>query len=552
MRGKESERLLNACKAEKVILERWNAIAMESVKSKSLRCTFVLQPMVAIFDNGNSTKLLKTIDTVLTENVWFSQLELFPSESRATPDKKLLTKLLSLVFGGFSPQHSQPPYRLLSSGNTDGSSQLQVVTLSCYTTESWVFGAVLSSLVLNGMTKNVSVRLDCVHSGEDHIARNKWLWLAYGAFSKRARALDTLTLLDVDCMTAGDIEAFASVVDSDHPEEVLCGCPHGRVDERVATLASGAKIRWELDAQGQPRRKSRPLSLSSAMKSVWIFCDDGSDELVNAVVPGFGRCLNEDDDENEDDDDEDDGEREMHVNHDGLVTFIEKIGSSLKNLTLDGPRTDVDENMILRCCPKLETLSLCLGFVAVQLDLKNYRTFLRQIPELNSHWDDVTAFAAGLSNQLNPIAKCTRRLRVTLNKQWSPPDFEANAEKLMQMLEKNTRLEYLEVIGPIEHEDYADRFSKYYLKPIKNSPVLFLGSIAFLSVISWLGQVQEPKKKKKEMTKPGASLCKLNQHVLSNIFMFAGERKFREVYFHSQDGGIDWDSEDEDWFARLG
>ncbi|KAK1929537.1 hypothetical protein P3T76_014935 [Phytophthora citrophthora] len=116
------------------------------------------------------------------------------------------------------------------------------------------------------------------------------------------------------------------------------------------------------------------------------------------------------------------------------------------------------------------------------------------------------------------------------------------------MLEINRRLEYLEVIGPIRHEDYADRFSKFHLEPIR-IPALFPESIAFLSVISCLGQVQAPKKK--TMTNPGASICKLDQHILSNIFVFAGEWKFREVYFHSQDGDLTWDSEDDDLFVEM-
>ncbi|KAK1929536.1 hypothetical protein P3T76_014934 [Phytophthora citrophthora] len=105
------------------------------------------------------------------------------------------------------------------------------------------------------------------------------------------------------------------------------------------------------------------------MKSVWVFSDDGEDELVNAVVPGFGHCLvergdltflehaneqlsdygpssltiqfktREEENETEDDDNDNGRERVTHVNHNGLFTFIEKIGPSLKNLTLDSPRT---------------------------------------------------------------------------------------------------------------------------------------------------------------------------------------------------------------------
>lgn len=65
------------------------------------------------------------------------------------------------------------------------------------------------------------------------------------------------------------------------------------------------------------------------------------------------------------------------------------------------------------------------------------------------------------------------------------------------MLEKNERLEYLEVIGPIEHEDYAEKFSEYHLRPVKRSlPQFRLRMMGFLSVIScFAGQVRRKKRK---------------------------------------------------------
>ncbi|GMF22022.1 unnamed protein product [Phytophthora lilii] len=87
------------------------------------------------------------------------------------------------------------------------------------------------------------------------------------------------------------VEAFSSVLLSDHPEEVLCGTSRGDVTERFAMLRCGAKIVWELNVQGKRFQLSRTLAFPSAMQGVWTFSSDEASELVNVVIPGIGHCL---------------------------------------------------------------------------------------------------------------------------------------------------------------------------------------------------------------------------------------------------------------------
>ncbi|KAF4045381.1 hypothetical protein GN244_ATG02292 [Phytophthora infestans] len=48
-------------------------------------------------------------------------------------------------------------------------------------------------------------------------------------------------------LSVDDIDNFAAVISSPHPEELLIGSPLGSVDEREGTLSSRALIRWQLN-----------------------------------------------------------------------------------------------------------------------------------------------------------------------------------------------------------------------------------------------------------------------------------------------------------------
>lgn len=101
----------------------------------------------------------------------------------------------------------------------------------------------------------------------------------------------------------------------------------------------------------------------------------------------------------------------------GLAHFLERVGSSLKVLALDGPRGEIDENLILQHYPNLEKLSLCGGLVDVQLCFSWYRARNQPVPQLNCHWHDVSPLSADLSDPASPFtcayASCVCGLKMT-------------------------------------------------------------------------------------------------------------------------------------------
>ncbi|KAL4092699.1 hypothetical protein PRIC1_011690 [Phytophthora ramorum] len=67
--------LLNIGKAEKVIQKKWGSLQDEVVKARSLRCTFVLNPMIVDFDYGSlNAKIVNAMETLMVDNVCFAQL----------------------------------------------------------------------------------------------------------------------------------------------------------------------------------------------------------------------------------------------------------------------------------------------------------------------------------------------------------------------------------------------------------------------------------------------------------------------------------------------
>lgn len=105
----------------------------------------------------------------------------------------------------------------------DESSPLQfgAIDLNCDTGSD--FAAMCSALVSNQTTKKISMYMQ-VNPDEHAESPQKWKWVAYAFFSKRARessALETLALTSIDSLSMADVEAFASIVASDHPEEDL-------------------------------------------------------------------------------------------------------------------------------------------------------------------------------------------------------------------------------------------------------------------------------------------------------------------------------------------
>jgi hypothetical protein len=166
--------------------------------------------------------------------------------------------------------------------------QLNHVDFNSYTAIGTdAFAAIMSALVVNQSTKKLSFRA----AKRTVTSRKQWKWIAYGLFSKRAySALEAVAFNQADALSAMDAAAVATVLNTEHPENVICGSAAGVVAERNAKLQSGSPIRWRF-SHGQPvvDDKYKVIETKSAIRCLRTFSDDGGSEWVNAIIPGLGR-----------------------------------------------------------------------------------------------------------------------------------------------------------------------------------------------------------------------------------------------------------------------
>ncbi|KAG7390466.1 hypothetical protein PHYBOEH_007036 [Phytophthora boehmeriae] len=203
------------------------------------------------------------------------------------------------------------------------------------------------------------------------------------------------------------------------------------------------------------------------------------------------------------------------------------------------PQDLINENAILRCCPNMQELSFCKGLVHVQFNFDGSSTNPRQLPDLSTNWNDPGALMAQLSDPDSIITKCLRWLRIYISPETiiggsigrDRRNDEADLNALLVMLEKNKKLEYLDVIAPVKFQGYLDQFKKHHLEPIERALKLPKeNKIAFLGVLSARKTALEADKKKRfEASSSDSPLGELDQDVFSNIFSFAGPPMLREV-----------------------
>ncbi|KAJ8574753.1 hypothetical protein ON010_g4460 [Phytophthora cinnamomi] len=563
--------------AELAIREEWEMYEHNPKKKKkkvelgNFRCTFVLGPMIADFhDTPISVEVAKKMQAMVRGNARFSQINLWTHVDRELEKKKhegraVFSQLMASVFDSTrrTPELASGrdfPPAVQVSGESEPL-QMGTVHLECTSLIGLRnFESLCSAIATSQTTKKLSMQLEMDMDGDSSV--HWWKWLAYALFSRRSQAhsaVEVLALISIRSMSVEDIEAFAAVLASDHPEEELFGCPRGEIDDRDATVKAGATLFWEMNSRGRPRRGSGAVTSEFPIKYARTFSDDGVSEWVNALVPGYGRChVRRADLEFQEAItavERSFGATELRIGFDkvdpsvsdGLPNFLAAIGSSLKILTLDTTHIEMDGNALLRSCPKLEQLTFCGGeMVDMRMDFTEYRRRNQPSPVLSFEWDSIAALATELINVDNPLTKCLRRLRVYHVDQWAAwgiivadhnnrPAFQGDLRALLAMLEVNKTLEYLDVIVPFGHFIYLDDFRKYHLKPINKANKLPMETkIAFLSVFSSREKLAEASKRhKKRVTRATPDirpLCRLDQHVLSKIFEFAAPRVLRQVY----------------------
>jgi len=116
----------------------------------------------------------------------------------------------------------------------------------------------------------------------------------------------------------------------------------------------------------------------------------------------------------------------------------------------------------------------------------------------------------------------------------------------VQMLEKNSRIEYVEVIVGERHKEHLADLKLQHLRPIRSWDRLAVeNKIAFLSVLSRNPESGADFKKRRKQSSVRAALYETDRHVLAHILAFADSHSQREVHVRWQsEGGID---EEEDY-----
>ncbi|EGZ29304.1 hypothetical protein PHYSODRAFT_437385, partial [Phytophthora sojae] len=224
----------------------------------------------------------------------------------------------------------------------------------------------------------------------------------------------------------------------------------------------------------------------------------------------------------------------------GLPRFIEAVGGPLKYLTLDGPRPTLDKKWILEKCPNLEELVLYGYFVDVRINLREFRANNRRLPMTSCNWDNISEVVAALSDPNHAVATCLTRLHVRLMNRRRGWDNElriydesardAHLTALVQMLEVNRSLVFLDSVVPLRDFSRTIEFKKHHLQPTRQSIQLELETkLAFLSIFPHQRALK--KKPKQELPQAKHLIPELNQNVLSRIFAQASTPVLRKVYY---------------------
>ncbi|KAG1702310.1 hypothetical protein DVH05_010099 [Phytophthora capsici] len=333
-------------------------------------------------------------------------------------------------------------------------------------------------------------------------------------------------------MTVADIEAFTAVMTSEHPENELFGSGCDQGTENDAILHPSTPIYCHVSEELQE------LMLDLPSTQIQTFSDDDQSEWVNAVVPGYGRCLLQRKDLGFQQDSRDDraGISSLSIElkgldgdvMNGLWDFLAAIGPSLQFLTLDALCIDFDCNQILRCCPNLEELSLRSRVVDVRF---NFQGLKGDNPLFTTDWTDVVAIATELQDNGNFFVKALRRLRFRLNcvrdAREEPDDIRIKSciVELLRMLEVNETLEFLDVVAPTDYYGSFDDFRAHHLIPINRYvPLAMKSKLAFLSIFSSTVE-----------TGTESGRIQLDQHVVYKILQFAAPPVTRQVYFREWD-----------------
>lgn len=250
--------LAMAARAERAIKSEWETygqgLELQSGTLGSIRCTFVLEPMVADFSNRPiRPDMVGIVTTLIAENVWFSRATISLSKLLGVPfEADLLGQLVASVFDSTRRSSGLATTKYVSQLDPCSPLQLGTVVVHCEPAlRASEFQALCSGIVVSQTTKRLSLSL-WLSSNDASSSAARWRWLAYSLFSKRARcysAVESLTLTSIGTMSITDMMAFSAILASENPEAELFGCAPGRIEARDATLAAGAEVQYPDDEE---------------------------------------------------------------------------------------------------------------------------------------------------------------------------------------------------------------------------------------------------------------------------------------------------------------
>ncbi|RLN95758.1 hypothetical protein BBJ28_00011833 [Nothophytophthora sp. Chile5] len=410
----------------------------------------------------------------------------------------------------------------------------------CSPTQNWVFERLCSAAAVNQTTTNVSLQLD--EDTEQHQWR--WQWIGYAFFSERARmysSLQGLTLQEAR-ITGEDVEAMASVLTSNGPEEDLFGLLHQEESSDVSIKANVAMKLLPVNAE-ETLGNSTSFTVWREITGAKLLSNDGDSKWVDVLVPGFGKCQTQRTNLLHRSDALPLGGVKSLVikfkedpNREVLRHFLTLIASSVQHLTLQFANFDTSAlESIVVSCPILRELSVCTPSLEARFCVRgSNRQHLILSSPLNGSFEDVGTVSRMLCLADLPLTKCLRRLRVHMDE-----DDEFGREigtTLLIILRLNRTLEYLHVVVQRQSLAFLQLFRAHHLEvlPVVKTELSLKSKLAFLSVIAASRRNRESSlKRKTRRSKSVSRLCELNQHVINLIFAFAAAPAVRKVYYHA-------------------
>ncbi|ETK82405.1 hypothetical protein L915_12208 [Phytophthora nicotianae] len=430
---------------------------------------------------------------------------------------------------------------------------LASVHFDCEPMQQWVFERMCSAVAVSQTTKHLSLGLelndgDSDDDGDWALGRWRWQWIIFACFSEKARLhsrLESLTL-HTAAITNKAVEAMAAVLASDAPEEDLLGLPRHLNDASIdICIKAGSTIQLLSMSPYEELNTIHSFKLEREISGVRLLGEVDERGWVIVLIPGFGRCqvrrktLIF---------------RELTLKPNGLagVTTLTiefggdpdpevlqglllLVGASLTHLTLEFESFNTSElEGIVASCPNLVELAVCTHTIEMRFSLRdsNYRDLSLDPSSHFTFTSDIIGIAEALCDSENPLAKCTRCLRVRMDQRAFYHPYDECYAALLTMLELNRTLEYLDVVVQRPHMMYYNKLKSYHLKslPVTHSALSMKCKAAFLSVMGTRRSERRDTKKRRQLPLPV-----LDQHVLVGIFEYAAAHITRRVYFREYD-----------------